>query len=109
MQRPPPLLEQAAVGHLVRQGVLEGVFQLGEEVGLIEELRGLEVGEVAAQVSVRQVGNGLQQGQRHLGANDGGGLQQALGLRRQPVDARCQHGLHGGWHLDGCAVACARR
>ena len=25
MEHPPPLLQEAAVGHLVRQGVLEGV------------------------------------------------------------------------------------
>src|SRR5262249_8348061 len=42
MQRPPPLLEEAAVGHLVRQGVLEGVFQLGEEARLVQKLRSLE-------------------------------------------------------------------
>jgi hypothetical protein len=46
MQRPPPLLEQAAVGHLVRQRVLEGVFSLREEARLIEELGCLEVRQV---------------------------------------------------------------
>src|SRR6266568_2773277 len=30
MQRSPPLLEEATVGYLVRQGMLKGVFQLGE-------------------------------------------------------------------------------
>jgi hypothetical protein len=30
VQRPPPLQQEAAVGHLVRQGMLEGVFLLGE-------------------------------------------------------------------------------
>ena len=62
MQRSPPLLQQAAVGHLVRQGMLEGVFQLGEEARLVQELRGLEVGEVAVQLGVWQVGNGSQEG-----------------------------------------------
>ena len=49
MQRPPPLLEQAAVGHLVGQGVLEGVLALGEEARLVEELGRLEVREAAVQ------------------------------------------------------------
>ena len=62
MEHPPPLLQQAAIGHLVRQGVLEGVFVLGEEARLVQELRGLEVGEVAVQLGVRQVGNGGQEG-----------------------------------------------
>jgi hypothetical protein len=46
-----------------------------------------------------QLGNGLHQGQGHLGTNDCGGLEHVFLLRRQPVDARCQHRLHGGWHL----------
>ena len=43
MQDPPPLLEQTAVGHLVRQGVLEGVVLVGEEPCLVEELGRLQV------------------------------------------------------------------
>ncbi len=34
-----PVLEQAPVGHLVRERVLEGVLQVREELGLVEELR----------------------------------------------------------------------
>src|SRR5215831_7926798 len=74
MQRAPPLLQQATVGHLVRQGVLEGVFWLREEARLIEELRGLEVGEVAVQLDVWQVSNGSQQRARYLHADDCSGL-----------------------------------
>ena len=36
------LLEHALVGHVVGEGVLEGELPLGEEVRLIEELRGLK-------------------------------------------------------------------
>src|SRR5262245_65204560 len=35
MQRPPALVENAAVGHLVGEGVLEGIFSLGKELRLI--------------------------------------------------------------------------
>jgi hypothetical protein len=38
MQQPPSLVKQAAIGNLVRQGMLEGVLMLREEAGLIEEL-----------------------------------------------------------------------
>jgi hypothetical protein len=31
MQHTPPLLEQTAIGHLMGEGVLEGVLALGEE------------------------------------------------------------------------------
>ena len=37
--RPPPLLQEAPVGDLVCQRVLEGVFRLGEQPCLIEKLR----------------------------------------------------------------------
>jgi hypothetical protein len=41
MQHPPSLLQEAPVGHLVRQGVREGVVRVGEQPGLIQELRRL--------------------------------------------------------------------
>ena len=48
MQHPPPLQQQAVVGHLVGQGVLKGVFMLGKEARLVEELGGLQMGEAQA-------------------------------------------------------------
>ena len=39
MQPPPLLLEEALIGHLVREGVLEGIDVLGDAPGLVEELR----------------------------------------------------------------------
>ena len=59
MQRPPPLLEQAAVGYLVCQGVLKGVLALGKQAHLVEELGGLEAREATLQRLLRQLGNGL--------------------------------------------------
>ena len=52
MQHPPPLQEEAAIGHLVREGVLKGVLALGKEPGLVEELGRLEVGQAAMQVGL---------------------------------------------------------
>ena len=43
------LLQQTPIGHLVRQGVLEGVDLLGEEPRLVEELSRLQMGEAAVQ------------------------------------------------------------
>jgi len=42
MQRLPPFLEEAPVGDLVGQSVLERVFTLGKEVGFVEKLGLLE-------------------------------------------------------------------
>ena len=49
VERAPPVLEQAVVGHLVREGVLEGVLEVGHEPRLVEELGGLQVRETAPQ------------------------------------------------------------
>ena len=38
VQGAPPLLEETAVGHFLREGVLEGVLALGKELGLVQEL-----------------------------------------------------------------------
>ena len=106
VQHPPPLQQEAVVGHLVRQGMLEGVVRLGEQAGLIQELRRLQVRQAAVQRRLGQLRNGLEQRQGHLGANDGSRLQEPLLLRRQPVDACRQHGLHRGWHLNGRQRLC---
>ena len=45
------LLQQAAVGHLVRERVLERVLEIREEPGLVEELGGLQVVEPARSAS----------------------------------------------------------
>jgi hypothetical protein len=80
--------------------VLEGVFELREEAGLVEEFRGLQVGERAVQGRLADLPKGLQQQEGHVRADDGDGLQEALLLGWQPIDAGRQHCLHRGRHLD---------
>jgi hypothetical protein len=41
VQISPPVLQNAPVGHLVRQRVFEGVFDIGKKGCLIEKLRAL--------------------------------------------------------------------
>src|SRR6266849_4067243 len=101
MEHPPPLLEKTPIGHLVGQGVLEGIFALGEQARLIEKLRSLEVREAAMQRFLWQLGNSLYQGEENLCTNDGDGLKQALLLGRQAVDTGGQHSLHRGRDLNG--------
>jgi hypothetical protein len=50
VQHSPPFLRQIAVGHLVGEGVLEGVCELREEPGLVQELCGLQVGQAMAEL-----------------------------------------------------------
>lgn len=54
MQGAPSLVQQAAVGHLTGEGVLEGVGLVREEVRLVEELPALEVRQTMMQHAFRQ-------------------------------------------------------
>ena len=81
VQHPPPLQQQAAIGYLVRQGVFEGVFRLGEQARLIQKFRRLQKCQAAVQRRLGQVRNGLEQGEWYFRANHGGGLEQAFLLR----------------------------
>jgi hypothetical protein len=53
VQGSSPLQQETAVCHLVGEGVLEGVFELGEKAGFVEELGGLQVAESTAQLLLR--------------------------------------------------------
>src|SRR4029453_5741268 len=59
VQSPPLLLQQTPIGHLVGQGVLEGIHTLRKEAGLVEELGGLEVRQAMVQSVLGQLGNSL--------------------------------------------------
>ena len=82
VEPPPPLQQEAAVRHLVRQGVREGELALGKQAGLIQEFGRLQVGETAVQLGLGQLGNGLQQWECHFMASDRSGLEEALVLGR---------------------------
>jgi hypothetical protein len=85
---PSPVLEQTPVGHVVGQGVLEGVLEVRKEPRLIEELGGLKSGETAAERLLRFLDDGVEEREGHVLAEDGRRLQEALVLRRETVDAR---------------------
>ena len=91
-----PLVEQSPVRDFVGERVLERVLEVRKEPGLVEELRGLQVSQLGAHLGLRRVGDGQEQREGHVLADDGGRLEQSLGLGRQAVDARGQDGLNGG-------------
>jgi len=97
MQGAASLVEKALIGDLVREGVLEGVLDLGEQARLVDELGPLKPGP---KLILCQIGDGMEQRRRHILANDGGDLQQALVFWSEAIDARGQHGVHGGRNLD---------
>ena len=68
---------------------------------LVDELGGLQAVERAAERLVRQLGDRLEQGERHVLADDGGDLQQVFIFRGEPVDAGRQYRLNRGRDLDG--------
>ena len=87
VQAPAPVVQQALVGHVVDEGVAEAVHQIGEERALVEEAARVELLEPAPHLLDRHVGHRLEQADRHLVADHGGGLEQALVLVAEPVDA----------------------
>ena len=50
---------------------------------------------------LRGVGDGLEQRERDVLADDGRGLEQGLLFRKEAVDPSGEDGLHRGRHLDG--------
>ena len=100
VQRAAAIAQQAPVGDLVRQRVLERVLELGEQARLVQELRRLQPRQPASHSVLVEVGNDQQQGERHVLADDGGGLEEPLVLAVQPVDPRGEDGLHRRRHAD---------
>ena len=55
----PPLLEEAAIGDLVGESMLEGVFQLGKEARFVEELGALQMRKARPECLLGRLGDGL--------------------------------------------------
>ena len=100
VQLVPALLQKAAVGDLMRERVLEGVLEIREQAGLVEQVGGLERFESATERVIWQLGDRLEQRERHVLAHDGSRLEQAFVLRGEPVDPRGENRLDRGRDLD---------
>ena len=74
VQISPPVVHQPLVGHLVRERVFERVLEVRKKPDLIEELRGLQAGELCTHLVFPRVSNGEQQWQRNIFADDRGSL-----------------------------------
>ena len=89
---------EAAVGHLMGQGVLERVREVRDEASLVDELRRLEPLDGPRKVGLGQIGDRLEQRIRYVLADDGGRLKHLLVFRRKLVDAGRQHRAHSRWN-----------
>ena len=94
MQSPPVAAKQRVIGDGLRQCMRETVNDACPQVDLDQEPGGPQSRDLLRQGRLVHVGNGGEQGQWNVTANDGGDLQDASVERRQPVDARRQYGLH---------------
>ena len=102
VERAPALLDHAAVGHLVGEGVLERVLEVGKEARLVQELRRLQLREGAPQLVLCHLRDRLQERHRHVLADDRGGLEQPLQLgARAGRCARPRIACTVRRHLDG--------
>jgi hypothetical protein len=95
-----PVLEQAPVGDVVCEGMLEGVLDVREDSRLVQELGGLEPPDRGAELGLVPLGNRVEQPERDVLPDDRRRLENGPVRRRQPVDARGQHRLHRRRHLD---------
>src|SRR5262245_13937595 len=75
----PRTPHERLIGHLLSEGVLEGVHRGSGGVGLVEKLSSLKVHEVSVYGRLRHVSHRLQQRQGNVLADDRGGLQETLG------------------------------
>jgi hypothetical protein len=90
------LVQQRAVGHLVRQRVLERVPRVPGGDLLEDELGLLQVMERHGQVGLRQVRQRPEELERHVAADHRRALEQMLLGAREAIDAGGDHALDGG-------------
>src|SRR5215467_325975 len=94
MQHAPPFLQEARLGHLVGQGVLELVPVLREEPPLVEETSRFEPNKPRAQLLVGGLADFSEQGNRDVPTNHRRRLKQSLLLGLEPVDPGGEQRLH---------------
>lgn len=93
------LMQEASVGDLVGERMLERVLGVREELGLVEELGGLKVCETFPERIVGCVGNGCEEGERDVFADHGCGLKEPFVVRLQAVDTGRENRLRRRWNL----------
>src|SRR6266487_3864718 len=68
-------LQEAAIGHVMGERMLEGIGGLGIQARLVQEFCLLQVRKAPTECILGQLGYRLQEGERHLPANDRSALE----------------------------------
>jgi len=99
MQGAASLVEKALIGDLVREGVLEGVLDLGEQARLVDELGPLKLVEPGPKLILCQIGDGMEQRRRDVLGNDEATCNKRLcsGARRSMRAASTACTVAGTW------------
>ena len=93
-----PVVEEAPVGHLMRERVLEGVLEVGEQARLVKKLGRLKVTQPATERLLVLVRDRLEEGKGEVLPDDRGSLEEPFLLEGQAVDARGQNRLYRAGH-----------
>ena len=87
VQRAAAFVQQAVIGDAPGEPVPEGVGDVREQARLVEKLARPQVGQRAVQLVRRQIGHGLEQGERHVFADHRRELKRRSSRPRR--DGRC--------------------
>ena len=93
MEPLPPGSEQAVVGDVLDDGVLEAVLRLGKDAGLVNQLQALEGLDVGGDRR-RSIGESGEQAHAELAADHRGRLDGALDRLPEAIDAGPDDVLH---------------
>jgi hypothetical protein len=63
-------MQEAAIGDLMGEGVLESIDRDGDQVDFVQHLGPLEPFQEVREDVLRHIGDGLEEGHRHLQPND---------------------------------------
>src|SRR5215475_15920194 len=99
MQRSPTLLQDAPVGDLVCQGVLERVLTVGKQAGRVEKLSRLEMSQPLLDVGLAEIRDSRENWVGNVLSHDCRGLKQSLLFGWQTVEAGGQNRLDRRRHL----------
>ncbi len=100
VQLPASLLEQALVGHVLDEGVLEDVGRLGRQRELVDDLELLELGQELGE-PLGEPGHPLEEPAEELTPDDRRELHGPLAVLAEPVQARHDDALDGVGHVQG--------
>ena len=87
--------QQTAVGHLLRQSMLEEIGCLWRQATRIEELSPGQGSEMGRELPLREPRNLPEQLAAHFATNDCPDLEDIFGFFSQPIDARHEHFFYG--------------